>query len=59
MAHIEKLEKIYEKLESKYSDCEAFSKKHKQRGNEDLFHYYEGASWALKYAITTIKEEFQ
>ena len=50
------LKETIEKLESKEIDCMAFSKKHKSRGNEDLVNYYEGASWALKFAISTIKE---
>jgi hypothetical protein len=50
------VKEIIEKLESKDIDCMAFSKKHKSRGNNDLVNYYEGASWALKFAISEIKE---
>ena len=50
------IKEIIEKLESKEIDCVSFSKKHKSRGSEDLVSYYEGASWALKFAISTIKE---
>lgn len=52
----EELKKILENLESKHRDCISFSKKHKERGNLELFQYYEGAVWALNYAITFIKE---
>jgi len=51
------VEKILEKLESKQRDCVAFSKKYKDREMEDLFQYYEGANWAIKYAISLLKEE--
>ena len=50
------LNEIIEKLESKEIDCTTFSKKHKSRGNDDLVNYYEGASWALNFAISMIKE---
>ena len=49
--------KILKILESKKLDCISFSKKHKDRKNEDLYQYYEGATWALEYAIKSIKEE--
>ena len=52
----EEINKILENLESKHRDCISFSKRHKARGNEDLFQYYEGAAWAFDYAITFIKE---
>lgn len=51
----EELKKILEKLESKQRDCVSFSKKYKQREMEDLYQYYEGANWAIKYAISLIK----
>ena len=51
------VEKIIEKLKSKKTDCESFSKKYKQREMEDLFQYYEGASWAIKFAISLFEEE--
>ena len=43
-------------LESKRQDCISFSKKHLDRKNEDLHQYYEGAKWALDFALETIKE---
>lgn len=51
------LHKIIEKLDSKHKDSISFSKKYKTRKMDDLFQYYEGASWALKYAISLLKEE--
>ncbi len=48
---------ILKKLESKKSDCIAFSKKNKDRGNDDLYQYYEGALWAINYSIKLISEE--
>jgi len=50
------IEKIIEKLESKQRDCISFSKKYQSRKMDDLFQYYEGANWALKYALSTINE---
>jgi hypothetical protein len=50
------VKEIIKKLESKDVDCMAFSKKHKSRGNDDLVNYYDGASWALKFVISIIKE---
>lgn len=44
------------KLESKKTDCEVFSKKHKERNNEGLFQYYEGALWALRYTLKLLEE---
>jgi len=44
------------KIESKKIDCQAFSKKHKKRQNEDLHQYYEGALWALTYTLKLIEE---
>ena len=52
----EVIEKIIEKLESKQRDCISFSKKYQTRKMDDLFQYYEGANWALKYALSTINE---
>ena len=51
------LEKILEKLESKQRDCVSFSKKYQARKMEDLYQYYEGANWALKYAISLLKND--
>jgi len=51
------LEKILEKLESKQRDCVSFSKKYKKREMEDLYQYYEGANWAIKYAISLLKND--
>lgn len=53
----EQINEIIEKLKSKEKDCESFSKKYKQREMEDLFQYYEGASWAIKFAISLFEEE--
>lgn len=50
------LKKIIEVLESKERDCIAFSKKYKSRNMEDMVQYYDGADWAIKFAITLIKE---
>ena len=50
------IEKIIEKLESKQRDCISFSKKYQARKMDDLFQYYEGANWALKYVLSTINE---
>ena len=52
----ELFEKIIQKLESKKKDCISFSKKYKTREMDDLFNYYEGAGWAIDYALSTIKE---
>ena len=53
----ENFEKIVEKLESKQRDCLSFSKKYKTREMENLYQYYEGANWALKYAISLLKND--
>ena len=50
-------EDLIEKLESKQKDCIAFSKKYKQREMEDLLQYYDGASWALKFALSLFVEK--
>lgn len=52
----DQLKKVIQQLESKEQDCIAFSKKYKTRNMEDLYQYYEGAGWALKYALSIIKE---
>jgi hypothetical protein len=49
-------EDLIEKLESKQKDCIAFSKKYQSREMEDLKQYYEGANWALKFALSLIKQ---
>ena len=49
-------EDILEKLQSKKKDCVSFSKKYQVRNMEDLHQYYEGANWALDYAISIISE---
>ena len=49
------ISEIIEKLESKEKDCVVFSKKYKSRKMDDLYHYYEGADWALKYALFLLK----
>ena len=48
---------IIKKLESKKIDCEMFVKKYKSRKMTELEQYYDGASWALEYAINLIKEK--
>ena len=53
----EYLKKIIEKLDSKHTDSIAFSKKYKIRKMDDLQQYYEGSSWAFKYALSLLKEE--
>ena len=53
----EAFEKILKRLESKQRDCVAFSKKYQARKMEDLYQYYEGANWAIKYAISLIKND--
>lgn len=50
------IEKIIERLESKQRDCVSFSKKYQIRNMNELYQYYEGAKWALDYALTTINE---
>ena len=50
------IKNIIKKLESKKNDCVSFSKKYKTRGMDDLFQYYEGAKWAIDYALSTINE---
>jgi len=50
-------EDLIEKLESKQKDCIAFSKKYQSREMEDLKQYYEGANWAIKYAISILKND--
>ena len=53
----ENFEKILEKLESKQRDCLSFSNKYKTREMENLYQYYEGANWAIKYAISLLKND--
>ena len=53
----ENFEKIVEKLESKQRDYLSFSKKYKTREMENLYQYYEGANWAIKYAISLLKND--
>ena len=50
------LQDIIERLESKKRDCEAFSKKYKTRNSDYLRQYYEGANWALTFALAQINE---
>jgi hypothetical protein len=49
-------EKIIEKLQSKQRDCISFSKKYQTRKMDDLYQYYEGAKWALDFAISAVNE---
>ena len=51
------IEKIIEELKSKEKDCESFSKKYKQREMDDLFQYYEGAAWAIKFALSLFEQK--
>jgi len=51
------IQEILEKLESKHKDCIEFKKKYESRKMNDLEQYYDGASWALKYAISLMKKE--
>jgi len=50
------LEGIIAKLESKQKDSVRFSKKYQTRKMDDLYQYYEGAKWALDYAISVVNE---
>ncbi len=50
------LEEIIAKLESKQKDCVSFSKKYQTRNMDDLYQYYEGAKWALDYALSVVNE---
>jgi len=50
------LEGIIVKLESKQKDSVRFSKKYQTRKMDDLYQYYEGAKWALDYAISVVNE---
>jgi hypothetical protein len=50
------LEKIIVKLENKQKDCISFSKKYQTRKMDDLSQYYEGAKWALDYALSVVNE---
>jgi len=50
------LEEVITKLESKQKDCISFSKKYQTRKMDDLYQYYEGAKWALDYALSVINE---
>ena len=52
----EAFKKIFEKLESKQRDCFSFSKKYETRKMDELFQYYQGANWAIDYAISIINE---
>ena len=51
------LNNFKKQIDSKKVDCVAFSKKHKDRKNEDLFQYYEGATWALTYVLNLLDVE--
>ena len=50
------LEEIIVKLENKQKDCSSFSKKYQIREMDDLYQYYEGAKWALDYALVVVNE---
>ena len=47
---------IVKTLESKKIDCISFSKKYEKRKNEDLKQYYDGAGWAITFALSLMKE---
>ena len=47
---------IIKTLESKKIDCISFSKKSEKRKVEDLKQYYDGAGWAIAFALSLIKE---
>ena len=47
---------IIKELESKHRDAIAFQKKYKTRNMLELLKYYEGAEWALSYAINLLKD---
>jgi|TARA_B110000495_G_C22930208_1_gene543750 Na+/phosphate symporter len=47
---------IIKTLESKQKDCASFSKKYEKRKVEDLKQYYDGAEWAITFALSLIKE---
>ena len=49
-------DEIITKLESKKKDCISFSKKYETRKMDDLFQYYEGAKWALDYALSVVQD---
>jgi len=48
---------IIEKLESKEIDCKNFIKKYQSRNMNELLKYYEGAEWAIQFALLLIKKE--
>jgi hypothetical protein len=50
------LDEIIEKLKNKQKDCSSFSKKYQTRKIDDLYQYYEGAKWALDYALAIVNE---
>ena len=50
------IDEIIKALESKQKDCIAFSKKYKSRNVEDLYQYYQGAEWTIKFALSLLKE---
>jgi hypothetical protein len=54
---MEIIKEILTELKSKKEDSISFSKKHQDRGNEDLHQYYEGSTWAFDFAISIIKEK--
>jgi len=50
------IDEIIKTLESKLKDCITFSKRYKSRNVEDLYQYYQGAEWAIKFALSLLKE---
>lgn len=53
------IQKILEKLHSKKNDCISFSKKYEARNMEELKQYYDGANWALDYAMALISGKIE
>ena len=52
-------EEVLKVLESKKKDFQTFVKKYEMRKMEDLKQYYEGAKWALGYALTVVSDSKQ
>ena len=44
------------KIRKQKKDCVSFSKKYETRKMDDLFQYYEGAKWAIDYALSVVNE---
>ena len=57
MSNDEIFSKIVQKIESKEREIVRNLEHHKRREMNDLVQYYEGADWALNYALKVIREE--